>query len=77
MADQNAQISFPGRSLAGFIAGFFATLVFHQLALAILWAVGIAPFGPFSNGPYPTLQGAGGHFAGALGRSVGCSLCPG
>ncbi len=48
MADQNAHISFPGRLLAGFIAGFFATLVFHQLTLAILWTVGIAPFGPFS-----------------------------
>ena len=48
MADQNAQTGFLGRSLTGFIAGFFATLIFHQLALTILWAVGIAPFGPFS-----------------------------
>jgi len=48
MTDQSAQTGFLGRSLAGFIAGFFATLVFHQLTLAILWAAGIAPFGPFS-----------------------------
>jgi len=48
MADQNAQTGFLGRSLAGFIAGFFATLVFHQLALTILWVLGVAPFGPFS-----------------------------
>jgi hypothetical protein len=31
-----------------FIAGFFATLIFHQLTLALLWGVGLAPFGPFS-----------------------------
>lgn len=48
MTDQNTQTSFLGRSLAGFVAGFFATLIFHQLTLTILWAVGIAPFGPFS-----------------------------
>lgn len=36
------------RSVCGFIAGFFATLVFHQLALAILWGVGVAPFGPYN-----------------------------
>ncbi len=32
----------------GFIAGFLATLTFHQGALLILRAAGIAPFGPFS-----------------------------
>ena len=32
---------------AGFIAGFLATLVFHQLVLAALWHAGIAPFPPF------------------------------
>ncbi len=31
----------------GFIAGFFATLIFHQLALAALWGAGFAPFRPF------------------------------
>ena len=36
------------RLLSGFIAGFLATLVFHQLVLAMLWRVGLAPFGPFS-----------------------------
>lgn len=36
------------RLLSGFVAGFFATLVFHQLVLALLWGVGLAPFGPFS-----------------------------
>jgi hypothetical protein len=33
--------------LFGFIAGFLATLVFHQLSLWVLWDVGVAPFGPF------------------------------
>jgi hypothetical protein len=32
----------------GFTAGFLATLVFHQLTLALLWKAGIAPFEPFS-----------------------------
>ncbi|MDD5577808.1 MAG: hypothetical protein PHY16_00840 [Methylobacter sp.] len=32
----------------GFAAGFLATLVFHQLTLALLWNVGMAPFAPFS-----------------------------
>lgn len=33
---------------SGFIAGFCATLIFHQLTLLILWGVGLAPFAPFS-----------------------------
>ncbi|HCK80072.1 MAG TPA: hypothetical protein PK880_13980 [Candidatus Competibacter sp.] len=36
------------RTLLGFIAGFLATLIFHQLTLAALWAAGLAPFAPFS-----------------------------
>jgi len=38
------------RMFAGFIAGFLATLIFHQLTLAVLWLVGIAPFKPFPMG---------------------------
>jgi hypothetical protein len=34
-----------------FVAGFLATLVLHQLALALLWSAGVAPFGPFSMAP--------------------------
>jgi hypothetical protein len=37
------------RVLFGFIAGFFATLIFHQLTVMVLWRVGIAPFAPFST----------------------------
>lgn len=36
------------RILFGFVAGFLATLIFHQVALALLWWAGVAPFGPFS-----------------------------
>jgi hypothetical protein len=36
------------RILFGFIAGFLATLIFHQLIVALLWWAGVAPFGPFS-----------------------------
>ena len=39
------------RLLFGFIAGFLATLIFHQLTLAVLWAAKIAPFRPFSMKP--------------------------
>ena len=38
----------PARLLRGFIAGFLATLIFHQSALALLWRLGLAPFAPFS-----------------------------
>ncbi|MGE5893934.1 MAG: hypothetical protein ACM34I_07750 [bacterium] len=36
------------RLLFGFIAGFLATLIFHQLTLAVLWFFRVAPFRPFS-----------------------------
>lgn len=39
------------RILGGFIAGFLATLIFHQLTLAVLYALHLAPFGPFSMMP--------------------------
>jgi len=37
--------------LYGFIAGFFATLVFHQLTLALLWALDLAPVPPYQMTP--------------------------
>lgn len=39
------------RLFCGFVAGFLATLVFHQLSVGVLWAVKIAPFAPFSLAP--------------------------
>ena len=39
------------RLLLGFAAGFLATWIFHQVALAILWAIGIAPFAPLNMTP--------------------------
>lgn len=35
------------RIVSAFGAGFLATLVFHQLALWVLWHAGVAPFAPF------------------------------
>lgn len=35
----------------GFLAGFLATIVFHQLVVVVLWALGIAPFPPFQMAP--------------------------
>lgn len=37
--------------ISGFIAGFLATLIFHQLTLALLWVLQVAPFAPFSMVP--------------------------
>jgi hypothetical protein len=39
---------YTARLIYGFISGFFATLIFHQLMLALLHYLSIAPFGPFS-----------------------------
>ena len=47
MVQRNRSIGVTTRLLFGFIGGFFGTLVFHQLTLAVLWGVGLAPFKPF------------------------------
>jgi hypothetical protein len=41
----------PARVFFGFVAGFFATLIFHQLMLAVLWGIGIAASAPFPMRP--------------------------
>lgn len=48
MATRNTAPGMTTRLLHGFIAGFLATLIFHQLTLSLLWAAGIAPFAPFA-----------------------------
>ncbi len=48
MVDQDKGSNGIGILLFGFIAGFLATLSFHQLTLALLREMGVAPFGPFS-----------------------------
>lgn len=39
------------RPVVGFVAGFFSTLIFHQITLSILWAINIAPFSPYAMHP--------------------------
>jgi hypothetical protein len=51
MVEENTRSSYPTWLLFGFIAGFLAALIFHQLTLALLWGVGLAPFGPFPMAP--------------------------
>lgn len=51
MTDQDRQMGFLSRVLVGFIAGFWATLVFHQLMVAFLRGVGVVPFLPYSWTP--------------------------
>jgi hypothetical protein len=53
MAYRDTPIDPTLRSLFGFLAGFLATLIFHQLTLAVLWSIGLAPFGPFSMAATP------------------------
>jgi apolipoprotein N-acyltransferase len=48
MAYRTASSDYRARILFGFIAGFLATLSFHQLSVWVLWIVGLAPFAPFS-----------------------------
>jgi hypothetical protein len=47
MADANVPRNSSVRLFYGFVAGFLATLIFHQLALTALWRAGVAPSGPF------------------------------
>jgi hypothetical protein len=51
MTDTGEPVGFGKRVVSGFVAGFFATLIFHQLTLAVLWGIGLAPFAPFSMAP--------------------------
>jgi hypothetical protein len=51
MTGASEPVGFSRRLILGFVAGFFATLIFHQLTLAVLWGVGLAPFAPFSMAP--------------------------
>ena len=44
------------RILFGFIAGFAATLVFHQLTLWVLWGVGLGDSLPFRRPPQNLLD---------------------
>ncbi|MEW6665261.1 MAG: hypothetical protein AB1512_08580 [Thermodesulfobacteriota bacterium] len=51
MVDQRYRSVSLLRIFLGFVAGFLATLVFHQLMLALLWGAGVAPSPPFSMVP--------------------------
>jgi hypothetical protein len=50
MAD-GARANSSAQLLFGFVAGFLATLIFHQLALALLWNIGVSPSAPFPMAP--------------------------
>jgi hypothetical protein len=47
MFHSNTSKGFSKRFLFGFIAGFLSTLIFHQLALGLLWSADVAPSAPF------------------------------
>lgn len=39
------------RSLLGFVAGFFGTMIFHQAAVGLLWLLKVIPRTPWSMAP--------------------------
>ncbi len=47
MPDRPYVLGSATRIFFGFVAGFFSTLIFHQLMLTLLWAVGFASIRPF------------------------------
>ena len=51
MADENRSAGLALTLFFGFIAGYLATLIFHQLALALMWSMDFAPYKPFSTTP--------------------------
>lgn len=48
MVNENNHFAFPVKILFGFLAGYFSTMIFHQLVVAILWGIGLVPFKPYS-----------------------------
>ncbi len=55
MPQRRHPVAFLQPAGSGFVAGFVSTLVFHQIALAILWSVGVAPFPPYAMSATPPL----------------------
>jgi hypothetical protein len=51
MVDENMSAGWVAKALCGFIAGFLATLFFHQVALALMWGMDFAPYKPFALTP--------------------------
>ena len=47
--------TFAARLLSGFIAGFIATLIFHQIGLLFLHFLGMTPNMPYNMNPVPPL----------------------
>jgi hypothetical protein len=54
-AQQHQHAPRAARVAVGFMAGFIATLIFHQPALAVLHAVGMTPATPYVLKPVPPL----------------------
>ena len=53
---QSASLQSPAsatRLLLGFIAGFVATLIFHQIGVLVLYLLGITPGMPYNMNPVP------------------------
>lgn len=53
MEHEYTDISFPKLVIGGFIAGFMATITFHQVVLWGLWHAGLAPMKAYILTPVP------------------------
>jgi hypothetical protein len=53
MENKIEHIGFFKRSIVGFVAGFLATITFHQVALWVMHSAGIAPFSPYNMTAIP------------------------
>ena len=51
MARETKSVGWITKALLGFISGFLATLIFHQLVLALMWGMDFAPYKPFNLSP--------------------------
>ena len=55
MKHENPNIGFIKVVLGGFVAGFIATITFHQVVLWALWHAGLAPFKAYVLTPLPPM----------------------
>ncbi|HEX2965186.1 MAG TPA: hypothetical protein VHO84_05350 [Syntrophorhabdaceae bacterium] len=51
MTTQTTVTKFTAHLIFGFVAGFLATLIFHQLVRTLIWGLGMVPSAPFSMTP--------------------------
>ena len=62
------------RTVRGFVAGFLAVLIFHQIALLVLHLAGVVPATPWNLTPVPPLGALDPNTGHCKSRSDKCLL---